>query len=73
MSLVAGLTWDDETTQKVLTSELSKLRRIPIRTLQNGPGRIYSTDGRLETSSPVTFTSYFAFCFKKKILGVQKC
>ncbi|XP_056913826.1 receptor-type tyrosine-protein phosphatase N2-like isoform X2 [Takifugu flavidus] len=41
-----GLTWDDEATQKVLSSEMSKLRRTPIRTLQNGPGHVYDTDGR---------------------------
>ncbi|XP_042283745.1 receptor-type tyrosine-protein phosphatase N2-like isoform X3 [Thunnus maccoyii] len=39
-----GLTWEDDTTQQVLSKELSKLRRIPYRLPQNGP--IYNTDSR---------------------------
>ena len=44
----SGLTWEDDTTQKVLSRELSKLRRIPFTPQQNGP--VYNTDGRLDTS-----------------------
>ncbi|KAL3988913.1 hypothetical protein ACER0C_013231 [Sarotherodon galilaeus] len=32
-----GLTWEDDTTQQVLSKELSKLRRIPYRPQQTGP------------------------------------
>ncbi|XP_038573213.1 receptor-type tyrosine-protein phosphatase N2-like [Micropterus salmoides] len=32
-----GLTWEDDTTQQVLSKELSKLRRIPYRPQQNAP------------------------------------
>ncbi|XP_030607491.1 LOW QUALITY PROTEIN: receptor-type tyrosine-protein phosphatase N2-like [Archocentrus centrarchus] len=39
-----GLTWEDDTTQQVLSKELSKLRRIPYRAQQNGP--VYNTDSR---------------------------
>ncbi|XP_029929442.1 receptor-type tyrosine-protein phosphatase N2-like [Myripristis murdjan] len=39
-----GLTWEDDATQQVLSKELSKLRRIPYRPLENGP--IYSTNSR---------------------------
>lgn len=39
-----GLTWEDDTTQQVLSKELSKLRRIPYRAQQNGPA--YNTDSR---------------------------
>ncbi|XP_070774384.1 receptor-type tyrosine-protein phosphatase N2-like [Enoplosus armatus] len=39
-----GLTWEDDTTQQVLSKELSKLRRIPYRPQQNGP--VYDTDSR---------------------------
>ncbi|XP_054878325.1 receptor-type tyrosine-protein phosphatase N2-like isoform X1 [Poeciliopsis prolifica] len=39
-----GLTWEDDTTQQVLSSELSRLRRIPYRPQQNGP--IYSSNSR---------------------------
>lgn len=57
-SLFGGLTWDDETTQKVLSNEMSKLRRMPMRTLQNGPGHGYDTPGRWETSSPLAFAIF---------------
>uniref|UniRef100_A0A3P9LIV3 Protein tyrosine phosphatase receptor type N2 n=1 Tax=Oryzias latipes TaxID=8090 RepID=A0A3P9LIV3_ORYLA len=40
-----GLTWEDETTQQVLSNELSKLRRIPYRPKQNGP--VYNTNSRM--------------------------
>ncbi|XP_024120843.1 receptor-type tyrosine-protein phosphatase N2 isoform X1 [Oryzias melastigma] len=39
-----GLTWEDDTTQQVLSSELSKLRRIPYRPKQKGP--VYNTNSR---------------------------
>ncbi|KAM6919191.1 receptor-type tyrosine-protein phosphatase N2-like [Xenentodon cancila] len=39
-----GLTWEDDTTQRVLSKELSKLRRIPSRPQQKGP--VYSTNSR---------------------------
>ncbi|KAL3055666.1 hypothetical protein OYC64_018360 [Pagothenia borchgrevinki] len=39
-----GLTWGDDTTQQVLSKELSKLRRVPFRTQQNGA--VYNTDSR---------------------------
>ncbi|XP_014902379.1 receptor-type tyrosine-protein phosphatase N2 [Poecilia latipinna] len=39
-----GLTWEDDMTQQVLSSELSKLRRIPYRPQQKGP--IYSSSSR---------------------------
>ncbi|PWA30112.1 hypothetical protein CCH79_00009765, partial [Gambusia affinis] len=39
-----GLTWEDDTTQQVLSSELSRLRRIPYRPQQRGP--IYSSSSR---------------------------
>ncbi|KAM6989487.1 receptor-type tyrosine-protein phosphatase N2-like [Tautogolabrus adspersus] len=39
-----GLTWEDDTTQQVLSKELSKLRRLPYRPQQNGP--VYSSDSR---------------------------
>uniref|UniRef100_A0A3P9IK50 Protein tyrosine phosphatase receptor type N2 n=1 Tax=Oryzias latipes TaxID=8090 RepID=A0A3P9IK50_ORYLA len=39
-----GLTWEDETTQQVLSNELSKLKRIPYRPKQNGP--VYNTNSR---------------------------
>ncbi|KAM4604706.1 receptor-type tyrosine-protein phosphatase N2-like [Polymixia lowei] len=32
-----GLTWEDDTTQQVLSKELSKLRRVPSRTQEDGP------------------------------------
>ncbi|XP_028449925.1 receptor-type tyrosine-protein phosphatase N2 isoform X2 [Perca flavescens] len=38
-----GLTWKDDTTQQVLSNELSKLRRVPYRP-QNGA--VYNTDSR---------------------------
>lgn len=47
----AGLTWEDDTTQEVLSSEMSKLRRIPFRPKQSGA--VYTTDSRLEPSSAV--------------------
>ncbi|KAM9323433.1 receptor-type tyrosine-protein phosphatase N2-like [Pholidichthys leucotaenia] len=37
-----GLTWEDDTTQRVLSKELSKLRRIPYRPQQTGP--VYKQD-----------------------------
>ncbi|XP_062285453.1 receptor-type tyrosine-protein phosphatase N2-like, partial [Scomber scombrus] len=37
-----GLTWEDDTTQQVLSKELSELRRIPYRLPQSGP--IYKSD-----------------------------
>ncbi|KAM9844971.1 solute carrier organic anion transporter family member 5A1b [Aulostomus maculatus] len=40
----SGLTWEDETTQQVLSKELSKLRRIPHRLPQGRP--VYDMDGR---------------------------
>ncbi|KAM7400079.1 hypothetical protein PAMA_004670 [Pampus argenteus] len=48
-----GLTWEDDTTQQVLSKELSKLRRIPYRLPQNGP--VYDTDSRpvAEAMDPV--------------------
>ncbi|XP_044074998.1 receptor-type tyrosine-protein phosphatase N2-like isoform X2 [Siniperca chuatsi] len=48
-----GLTWEDDTTQQVLSKELSKLRRIPYRPPQNGP--VYNTDSRpaAEAMDPV--------------------
>ncbi|KAK5889523.1 hypothetical protein CesoFtcFv8_015520 [Champsocephalus esox] len=39
-----GLTWGDDTTQQVLSKELSKLRRVPFRTQQDGA--VYNTDSR---------------------------
>uniref|UniRef100_A0A3Q4GA60 Protein tyrosine phosphatase receptor type N2 n=1 Tax=Neolamprologus brichardi TaxID=32507 RepID=A0A3Q4GA60_NEOBR len=39
-----GLTWEDDTTQQVLSKELSKLRRIPYRPQQTGP--FYTTESR---------------------------
>ncbi|XP_034078538.1 receptor-type tyrosine-protein phosphatase N2-like [Gymnodraco acuticeps] len=39
-----GLTWGDDTTQQVLSKELSKLRRVPFRTQQNGA--VHNTDSR---------------------------
>lgn len=39
-----GLTWEDDTTQQVLSKELSRLRKIPYKPPQNGP--VYSTDSR---------------------------
>lgn len=39
-----GLTWEDDTTQQVLSKELSKLRRIPYRSQQTGP--FYTTESR---------------------------
>ncbi|KAI4796953.1 hypothetical protein KUCAC02_026646 [Chaenocephalus aceratus] len=41
---VKGLTWGDDTTQQVLSKELSKMRRVPFRTQQNGA--VYNTDSR---------------------------
>ncbi|XP_059200204.1 receptor-type tyrosine-protein phosphatase N2-like isoform X2 [Centropristis striata] len=48
-----GLTWEDDATQQVLSKELSKLRRIPFRSQQNGGG--YNTDSRpaAEAMDPV--------------------
>uniref|UniRef100_A0A8P4KMM0 Receptor-type tyrosine-protein phosphatase N2 n=1 Tax=Dicentrarchus labrax TaxID=13489 RepID=A0A8P4KMM0_DICLA len=48
-----GLTWEDDTTQQVLSKELSKLRRIPYRPQQNGAA--YNTDSRpaAEAMDPV--------------------
>ncbi|XP_023281957.1 receptor-type tyrosine-protein phosphatase N2-like [Seriola lalandi dorsalis] len=48
-----GLTWEDDTTQQVLSKELSKLRRIPYRPQQNGP--VYNADSRpvAEAMDPV--------------------
>nr|XP_046263990.1 receptor-type tyrosine-protein phosphatase N2-like isoform X2 [Scatophagus argus] len=40
-----GLTWEDDTTQQVLSKELSKLRRIPYRPQQKGG--VHSTDSRV--------------------------
>ncbi|XP_041847334.1 receptor-type tyrosine-protein phosphatase N2-like isoform X2 [Melanotaenia boesemani] len=40
-----GLTWADETTQQVLSKELSKLRRIPYRPSQRGT--LYNANTRL--------------------------
>uniref|UniRef100_UPI0037E96F76 receptor-type tyrosine-protein phosphatase N2-like n=1 Tax=Semicossyphus pulcher TaxID=241346 RepID=UPI0037E96F76 len=47
-----GLTWEDDTTQQVLSKELSKLRRNPYRP-QNG--QVYTTDSRpaAEAMDPV--------------------
>ncbi|MEQ2302317.1 hypothetical protein AMECASPLE_005576, partial [Ameca splendens] len=39
-----GLTWEDDTTQQVLSKELSKLRRIPYRSQLKGP--IYRSNSR---------------------------
>ncbi|XP_061587941.1 LOW QUALITY PROTEIN: receptor-type tyrosine-protein phosphatase N2-like [Cololabis saira] len=39
-----GLTWEDDATQRVLSKELSKLRRIPSRPPQKGP--VYSASSR---------------------------
>ncbi|KAM3605357.1 uncharacterized protein V6R79_024416 [Siganus canaliculatus] len=39
-----GLSWEDDTTQQVLSNELSKLRRSPHRPLQSGTA--YSAEGR---------------------------
>ncbi|KAF3857845.1 hypothetical protein F7725_011046 [Dissostichus mawsoni] len=41
-----SLTWGDDTTQQVLSKELSKLRRVPFRTQQNGA--VYNTDSRVK-------------------------
>lgn len=46
-----GLTWEDDTTQRVLSKELSKLSRIPFRP-QSG-GAVYNTDSRPEALDPV--------------------
>ncbi|XP_056149252.1 receptor-type tyrosine-protein phosphatase N2-like [Lampris incognitus] len=40
-----GLTWEDDTTQQVLSKELSKLRRIPYRPLEAEP--VYNSNVRL--------------------------
>lgn len=42
--LSVGLTWEDDTTQQVLSKELSKLRRIPYRPQQTGS--FYTTESR---------------------------
>ncbi|XP_055084246.1 receptor-type tyrosine-protein phosphatase N2-like [Periophthalmus magnuspinnatus] len=53
-----GLTWEDDITQKILSKELSKLRRIPLRP-QPGPGSgpgpepVYSPEGRPQALDPV--------------------
>uniref|UniRef100_A0A3Q3BHH3 Receptor-type tyrosine-protein phosphatase N2-like n=1 Tax=Kryptolebias marmoratus TaxID=37003 RepID=A0A3Q3BHH3_KRYMA len=39
-----GLTWEDDTTQQVLSKELSKLRRIPYQPQQKGP--LYNSNSR---------------------------
>ncbi|CAJ1072988.1 receptor-type tyrosine-protein phosphatase N2-like [Xyrichtys novacula] len=53
-----GLSWEDDTTQQVLSKELSKLRRIPYRPQQSGS--VYGSDSRSDThsadSSEVTST-----------------
>ncbi|CAN9502808.1 unnamed protein product [Ophioblennius macclurei] len=41
-----GLTWEDDTTQQVLSKELSKLRRIPYRQQQQQSGAAYDADSR---------------------------
>ncbi|XP_078029087.1 receptor-type tyrosine-protein phosphatase N2-like isoform X1 [Epinephelus lanceolatus] len=48
-----GLTWEDDTTQQFLSKELSKLRRIPLRSQQNGA--VYNPDSRpaAEAMDPV--------------------
>ncbi|KAM9790026.1 solute carrier organic anion transporter family member 5A1b [Neosynchiropus ocellatus] len=47
----SGLTWRDDTTQQVLSQELSKLRRVSHRLPQNRP--VYRTDSRLVAMDPV--------------------
>lgn len=42
--LSVGLTWEDDTTQQVLSKELSKLRSVPYRPQQSGP--VYNTNSR---------------------------
>ncbi|XP_045080751.1 receptor-type tyrosine-protein phosphatase N2 [Coregonus clupeaformis] len=37
------LTWEDETTQQILSKELSKLRKIPYRRLQDSSPPVYSS------------------------------
>lgn len=44
LCVCVGLTWEDDTTQEVLASEMSKLRRIPFRPKQSG--MVYSQDSR---------------------------
>ncbi|XP_037644575.1 LOW QUALITY PROTEIN: receptor-type tyrosine-protein phosphatase N2-like [Sebastes umbrosus] len=48
-----GLTWEDDTTQQVLSKELSKLRRVPYRPQQKGA--VYDADSRpvAEAMDPV--------------------
>uniref|UniRef100_A0A8D3BYI2 Receptor-type tyrosine-protein phosphatase N2-like n=1 Tax=Scophthalmus maximus TaxID=52904 RepID=A0A8D3BYI2_SCOMX len=53
-----GLTWEDDTTQQVLSKELSKLRRIPYRQQQNGP--VYKTNSRSDV--PPLYPSVGPFC-----------
>ncbi|XP_041697904.1 receptor-type tyrosine-protein phosphatase N2-like [Coregonus clupeaformis] len=38
-----GLTWEDEATQQILSKELSKLRKIPYRRLQDSSPPVYSS------------------------------
>ncbi|XP_042163775.1 receptor-type tyrosine-protein phosphatase N2 [Oncorhynchus tshawytscha] len=38
-----GLTWEDETAQQILSKELSKLRKIPYRRLQDSSPPVYSS------------------------------
>ncbi|XP_026168971.1 receptor-type tyrosine-protein phosphatase N2-like [Mastacembelus armatus] len=51
-----GLTWEDATTQQVLSQEFSQLRRIPYRLQQNGP--VFNKDSRpvAEAMDPVDQT-----------------
>ncbi|KAL0966009.1 hypothetical protein UPYG_G00289490 [Umbra pygmaea] len=47
-----GLTWEDETTQQILSKELSKLTKIPYRRLQDSSLPVYSNSkSRLSTQA----------------------
>lgn len=53
-----GLTWEDDTAQRVLSKELSKLRRIPLRAQPgsqpgSGPDLAYRPEGRTQALDPV--------------------
>ena len=58
MFLSAGLTWQDDTTQQVLSKELSKLRRLPYRPQQSGP--VYNSNIRSDV--PLLGSSLVLLC-----------
>lgn len=59
MVFSGGLTWADDTTQKVLSKELSKLRRIPFRPQQITDA--YNSDNRFYISLPIRFALLHCF------------